>query len=169
MCVFQKSRSNIDFTWSYNGLNLEIVDSFSYLSVKLSPNGSLEAGVKALSDQSLRALNNLLGLFQRVYFDIKLYLFHGLVTPILLYNAEVWSLYDYQYIDKIHIKFCKILLGARQQTPNYAIYGELGRFALSVIAKERAAKFWLKILGKMDSLIYKKKSKTRCMKLKTGL
>ena len=43
----------------------------------------------------------------------------------------------------------------RQQTPNYAVYGKLGRFLLSVIAKERAAKFWLKILGNTDSLIHK--------------
>ena len=43
----------------------------------------------------------------------------------------------------------------RQQTPNYAVYGELGRFPLSVIAKERAAKFWLKLLDNTDSLIYK--------------
>ena len=75
--------------------------------------GSLEAGVKALSDQALRAVNNLLGLFQRVYFDIKtkLALFDALVTPILLYNAEVWGLYDFPHIDIIHIKFCKTLLG----------------------------------------------------------
>ena len=129
---------------------------FFYLGVKFSSNGSLEAGVKALSDQALRAANNLLGLFQSVYFDIKtkLALFDALVTPILLYSAEVWGLYDYQHIDKIHIKFCKILLGVRQQTPNCAVYGELGRFPLLVI-KERAAKFWLKILGNTDSLIYK--------------
>ena len=123
------------------GLNLEIVDSFSYLGVTFSSNGSLEAGVQALSDQALRAVNNLLGLFQRVYFDIKtkLALFDALVTPILLYNAEVWGLYDYPQMDKIHIKFCKIFLGVRQQTPNYAVYGELGRFPLSGFAKESAA------------------------------
>ena len=91
ICVFQKRRSNIDFNWSYNGLNLEIVDSCSYLGVKFTWNGSLEAGVKALSDQALGAVNNLLSLFQRVYFDIKtkLALFDALVTPVLLYNTEV--------------------------------------------------------------------------------
>ena len=151
--VFFLPQSN----WSYNGLNLEIVDSFSYLGIKFTSNGSQEAGVKALSDQALRAVNNLLGLFRRVYFDIKtkLALFDALVTPILLYNAEGWGLYDFPHIDKIHIKFCKILLGVRQQTPNYAVYGELGRCPLSVIAKDRAAKFWLKILGNTDSLIHK--------------
>ena len=157
ICIFEKRKSNIDFTWSYDGQNLEIVDSFTYLGMKFTANGSLEAGAKALSDQALRAVNNLLGLFQRVHFDIKtkLALFDSLVTPILLYGAEVWGLYDYSCIDKIHIKFCKIILGVRQQTPNYSVYGELGRVPLSVIAKERATKFWLKILSNPFSLLNK--------------
>ena len=31
ICVFEKRKSNIDFTWSYDSQNLEIVDSFTYL------------------------------------------------------------------------------------------------------------------------------------------
>ena len=117
--------------------------------MKFTANGNLEAGAKALSDQALRAVNNLLGLFQKVHFDImtKLALFDSLVIPILLYGPEVWGLYDYSCIDKIHIKFCKTILGVQQQTPNFSVYGELCRFPLSVIAKERATKFWLKILA----------------------
>ena len=105
VCIFEKRKSIIDFTWSYDGQNLEIVDSFTYLGMKFTANGSLEAGAKALSDQALRAVNNLLGLFQRVHFDIKtkLALFDSLETPILLYGVEVWGLYDYSCIDKIHI------------------------------------------------------------------
>ena len=71
ICIFEKRRSNIDFTWSYDGQNLEIVDSFTYIGMEFTANGSLKAGAKALSDQALRAVNNLLGLFQRMYFDIK--------------------------------------------------------------------------------------------------
>ena len=55
------------------------------------------------------------------------------------------------YMNKIHIKFCKI----RAQTTNYAVYGELGRYPLAIIAKERATKFWLKILNNPHSLISK--------------
>ena len=40
------------------------------------------------------------------------------------------------HIDKIYIKYCKNILGARQQTPNYAVFGELGHFPMPVIAKE---------------------------------
>ena len=54
--------------------------------------------------------------------------------------------------DKIHIKFSKILLGDRQETPNYAVYGELGRVHFSVISKEI---FRLKLLRNTESLAFK--------------
>ena len=79
-------------------------------------------------------------------FDIKtkLKLFDSLVFPILLYASEVWGIYEYKHIDKIHIKFCKNIVGVRSQNPNYSVYEHLGHYPPSVIAKERSIKFWLK-------------------------
>jgi hypothetical protein len=111
---------------------------------------------KALSDQALKAYYSLLSLFERVKFDIKtkLYLFDCMVAPILLYGSEVWGVYNFKDIEKIHIKFCKSLLGVKAQTPNYAVYGELGRFPLYLVGKERAIKFWLKIKKNVNSPIH---------------
>ena len=67
----------------------------------------------------------------------------------------MWGVYDYSCVGKIHIKFCKIILGVRAQTTNYAVYGELGSYPLAIIAKERDTKFWLKILNYPHSLISK--------------
>ena len=96
-------------------------------------------------------------MFKRVSFDLKtkISLFDSLVTPILLYGTEVWGVQGLNCIDKVHIKFLKILLGVRQQMPYYAGYGELGRFPLSVICKERAVKFWVKLLKNKESLAFK--------------
>ena len=60
-------------------------------------------------------------------------------------RTEVWGIYKYNHVDKV-IKFCKKLLGVRAQAPNYAVYGDLERLPLSVIAKERSIKYWLKLL-----------------------
>ena len=70
---------------------LEVVDWFRYLGMKFHYNGNLEPGVKALSDQALKAANNLLALFKRMSFEVrtKLKLFDSLVSPILLYGSEV--------------------------------------------------------------------------------
>ena len=77
-----------------------------------------------------------------------------MIVPILLYGSEIWGVYDYKEVDKLHIKFCKYILGVRKQTSNYAVYGDLGRFPLSVIAKERSLKFWLKIMKTVNSPMY---------------
>jgi len=102
--------------------------------------------VKALHDQALRAYNNLLNVFDKVSLDIKtkLSLFDSIIVPILTYGCEVWGVYNYKHVDKLHIKFCKYILGVKKQTPTYAVYGELERVPLSVICKDRATKFWLK-------------------------
>ena len=108
---------------------------------------------KTLSDQAARAAKHLLALFKRLSFDVKtkLALFDSLVTPIILYGAEVGDIYDIKSIDRLHIKFCKTILGVRQQIPNSAIYGELERYPLSVICKERAFKFWIWILKQKNT------------------
>ena len=157
ICVFENRRTQRNQTWSINGEPLETVDSFCYLGMKFHYNGNLEPAIKALSDQALKAANQLLALFKRMSFDVrtKLRLFDSLVSPILLYASEVWGIFGYDHIDKIHIKFCKNLLGVRAQTPNFAVYGDLGRFPLPVIAKERSVKYWLKLLSNKNSLMFK--------------
>ena len=151
--MFGNRRTQRNQTWSINGEALETVDSFCYLGMKFHYNGNLEPGIKALSDQALKAANQLLALFRRMSFDVrtKLRLFGSLVSPILLYASEVWGIFRYDHIDKIHINFCKNLLGVRAQTPNFALYGD----SHSVIAKERSVKYWLKLLSNKNSLMFK--------------
>lgn len=158
ICIFQKRRQAAARAWIYNNEELEIVDSFCYLGLKFYYNGNIEMSTKTLSEQALRAANNLLALFKRISFDVKtkLSLFDSLVTPIILYGAEYWGIFDIKNVDRIHIKFCKHILGVKQQTPNSAIYGELGRYPLSIICKERAFKYWIRLLKMKDSdsLVY---------------
>ena len=53
--------------------------------MKFHKNGNLEPGVKALSEQALKAANQLLALSKRMSFDVKTKLkqFDSLVSPIL--------------------------------------------------------------------------------------
>ena len=76
---------------------------------------------------------------------MKSELFAKMITPILLYGSEVWEIYCIKEIDKLHIKFCKYVLGVKTQTSNFAVYGELGRFPLHIKAIERSLKYWLRI------------------------
>ena len=86
ICIFKNRRSQQNQIWYYDGEPLDIVDSFCYLGMKFHKNGKLEPGVKALSEQALKAANQLLALSKRMSFDVKtkLKLFDSLVSPILL-------------------------------------------------------------------------------------
>ena len=64
------------------------------------------------------------------------------------------GVYDTKLIDRVHLKFCKKILGVKSQTSNMAVLGELGRYPLSLLCKERVLKYWLKIMKNRDSLKY---------------
>jgi hypothetical protein len=40
-------------------------------------------------------------------------------------------------LEKVHLKFCKIILNLKATTPNCMIYGELGRYPLDIDIKLR--------------------------------
>jgi hypothetical protein len=50
------------------------------------------------------------------------------VKPILLYCCELWGLSNCEIIERVHLKYCKLLLNQKSSTPNCMIYGELGRY-----------------------------------------
>ncbi len=47
------------------------------------------------------------------------------------------------------------MLGVKTQTPNMAVLGELGRYPLTILFKERVLKYWLKIISNPDSIMFK--------------
>jgi len=118
-----------------------------------------------LNDQALRAYNQLLRVFSRISWTVqtKLALFDSLVVPIILYGSEVWGIYNTPEVDKIHLRFCKLILGVKQQTLNASVFGELGRFPLAVICKQRSLYDWIKVMNNPDSLMYEMFNKQRTL------
>lgn len=156
ICIFEKRKSRCNFIWSINGSNIEVVDSFCYLGIRFYYTGNMNFSVKCLNDQALKAYNNLLSVFSRLNLDMKTMfsMFDSLVAPILLYGSEVWGAYSIKEVDKLHLRFCKNMLGVRSQTSNVAVMGELGRFPLTILCRERLLKQYLKIMKNPNSLMY---------------
>jgi hypothetical protein len=50
---------------------------------------------------------------------IQLELFDKMIKPILLYGCEVWGFGKNEVLERVHLKFCKILLNLKFSTPNY--------------------------------------------------
>jgi hypothetical protein len=69
-----------------------------------------------------------MGRFYKLSVKIQLDLFDKMIKPILLYGCEVWGFGKNEVLERVHLKFCKILLKLKSSTPNYMVYGELGRY-----------------------------------------
>lgn len=82
-----------------------------------------------------------------------------MVLPILLYGSEVWGYGNLDVLERVHLKFCKILLNVKKSTPSFIVYGELGRFPLYVYAKTRIVSYWSSIIegkeSKYAAIIYR--------------
>ena len=77
---------------------------------------------------------------------VCLELFDRLILPILTYGSEIWSFENDQLLEKLHLKFRKYIAGLKTSTPKVMVYGELGRFPLSIHLKLKALTFWHKLV-----------------------
>jgi hypothetical protein len=65
-----------------------------------------------------------MGRLYKLSVKIQLDLFDKMIKPILLYGCEVWGFGKNEVLERVHLKFCKILLNLKSSTPNYMVYGE---------------------------------------------
>lgn len=153
--VFSKGRplSNIEF--KYNNTVLEIVNEFTYLGVIFSRTGSFSKAKKAQTEKATHAMYDVIrkGRKHNLSIECQLDLFDKIVKPILLYGSEVWGVGNNSVIERVHLKFCKILLNVKKSTPDFMIYGELGRYPLEIDIKLRILNYWSKLMcGKQEKL-----------------
>ena len=78
---------------------------------------------------------------------------------MLTYGSEIWGYENIDILEKVHVKFCKLLLNLKTSTPNFMLYGELGRYPLNITVKLNILSFWSKLIdgkqSKLSSLIYR--------------
>ena len=129
--IFRKGgmlRRNL--TFFYDGELLEIVSKFKYLGIVFTSGGSFSEAQTTLAGQAQKTIFKMnTYLYKFTFFSPrnKLELFDKLVTPILNYGSEMWGFIQGNAIERVHLQFCKRLLGVKKTTQNDFIYGELGR------------------------------------------
>ena len=147
--VFRKGgflRRNL--TFKYGDIALEIDNKFVYLGIIFTVGASFSLAESTLAGQAQKAIFQLyryLYKFTDVHVSHVLELFDKLIRPILEYGAEVWGLSQAKCIERVHLQFCKKLLGVKQSTQNDFIYGETGRTTLAVNRYVKVLKYWIKI------------------------
>ena len=96
-------------------------------------------------------------------FNLSVSLFIRIVVPISLYGCEIWGFTNLQMIERLHLKFCKILLNLKKSTSTYMVYSVLGAKPLSNIywckAVESNCSYYQPKMadaenGKIDFLLY---------------
>ena len=78
--------------------------------------------------------------------DVAFKIFDSRIVSILLYGTDIWGFESRNQIEKIHLRFCKFVLGIGQSANSGAVLGECGRLPLHIKYNKRFVKYWLKLL-----------------------
>ena len=142
-------------SWTYKGVNLEVVNNFNYLGTVFNYTGTFVLNQETLVGKGLKALNCLLFNTKKYCLKPKVLcqLFDAFVGSILNFSSEVWGFGKCKEIERIHLKFCKTLLTVKFSTCNMGVYGELGRYPLYISRYARIMKFWCQIHDSDNILI----------------
>ena len=155
--IVLKLKVNVRFM--YNNSEIEIVTEVKYLGLLLSKTGSF---IHAKKDLIKRASKSMFAVLQKsrlfnLSIDCQLDLFDKILKPIL-YGCEIWGFSYLDTIERLHLKFCKYVLCVYKSTPNVMIYGELGRYPLSISVKVRMITFWANVINcntsKLTGVLY---------------
>jgi hypothetical protein len=159
--VFSYGRLPANLKFTYNNRDLEIVLNFFYPCITYSKSGSFNPAKKDLVNKGTKAMYEVLkkGRLHNLSIQCQLDIFEKTVKPILLYRCETWGFGKNYIIERVHLTFCKLLLHVKTSTPNFMIYGELGRYPIDIDIKVCMISYWSKLIlgnqSKMSSLSYK--------------
>ena len=145
-----------DEKWYFKGSSIDVVNDFNYLGVIFNYTGSFTLNNQFIYGKGLKAMNILLTNIRKFEINPKLslQLFDAFVQSVLIYGSPVWGFTKSKDLERIHLKFCKRILGVKLSTSNAGVYGELGRFPLYINRYTSIIKYWLK-LNCTDNIILK--------------
>ena len=158
--IFSRGKVRKYPKFSLGGNNIEVVDDYMYLGVKMHYNGRYATALKENYGRASRAMFTMLCKARKLLLpvDIQLKLFDSVVVPVLLYGAEIWCFEACNIIEKLHLRFCKMILKVNKSTCSNMVYGELGRFPLNIDIKLRAISFWARLISsghdKLSGVLY---------------
>ena len=77
---------------------------------------------------------------------------------MLLYGCENWAYGGLKQLEKFHTDFLKRILHVKQSTLHVMLYGDLGRYPVSIAIKKRTIGFWFNLVSNenmLSSTLYK--------------
>ena len=136
--------------FTYKGKPLVCVREYKYLGFIVTPSGEVRTGLEDLRKRALKAyakMKSSLGILFRHNIDNTIHIYNYLVKPILTYCSDFWGCIQPKNnpIEKVHLMFCKHLLGVRKQTSTDGVLQELGMTPITFCALKAVVKNWERI------------------------
>ena len=148
--VFKKGNRPLNFVWHFGDIELQVTNQIPYLSIIFSSNGSFHKAQSKLATQASKALFLLrrkMSQFTNIKPEMHMDIFDKFILPILNYGSEVWGFHPSPEVEKLHLAYCKRILGVKKSTQNDFVYGELARYPLQILRFCRIVKYWLLIVN----------------------
>ena len=141
---------------------MESVREYRYLGVSFAISRSFSYASSEQYKKGLKGFFKLKSIFGTSFpnINVALHLFDHTIKPILNYGSEVWgscsrkshdstrsvdTIYKDLHEEKLHIQFCKHILGVHTKASNMAVLGELCRFPQYNDICENIIKFYLHV------------------------
>jgi hypothetical protein len=142
------ARNLRNYNFKIGDKTIEIQDNYHYLGLTLSSNGSFLKARKHITEQASKAMHLLFTKANNadLPIDLLIKLFDHTVLPILTYGSEIFGYENIEMLEKIHNNFLRKITKARKSTPMSFIYGELGRYPISIIVKSRMIAYWNRLI-----------------------
>ena len=116
--IFSRAQLPHNQFFCYGDQQIEYVTEFNYLGVIFSKNGSFTSTMKNNVRKANIAMYEVLSKGGRRSLNLSVScqydLFEKIVKPILLYGCEVWGLSNTDILERVHLKFCKLLLNLKK-------------------------------------------------------
>ena len=142
--IFGRKRKH---TFTLDNHQIEVVNTFKYLGVIFNKNGRFTDAIKDNINKARLAMYSLRRTFKEKHIpiDCQIDIFEKTIEPILLYGAEIWGFENTTLIEQYYLKTIKQILGLRKSTPNYMIYGEIGKYPITAKIKMRMIKYTIRL------------------------
>ena len=155
----------------YNNDPIEYTNEYQYLGIKFSNTCNFKVAMDELYKKALKVYHTLMkSLNPYPSIKTCCHLFDHLIQPIILYGCEIWgpviikqsplglesnfwkklhSSFPIEHkfcstlttFERLHIKFCRDILGVNCKTTSIGVYGDLGRFPLYINVIKRCEKY----------------------------
>ena len=168
--IFSKSEK-VSGKWAWGNENLPVLDSYCYLGIEFSSDGSWDKHIKSLITRNRQKLSGMYRILHNFDLDLRTrrHILMAVLRPSLEYGCEVWNTNKCQTkaLESIQLRACKYILGCSITTCDEPVHADLGLETLKRRRDFRKLKWYRKIMRMNEERLPRKLLSNEWDKAKT--